>query len=92
MQVPVGIDTQFDYNKGTTRHGIRTKLIWSVKPTRVVFKVSSTVRTREELEMVYSRVDALLATLQARPGAVCAVRERIFSELYDELIREVNGI
>ena len=49
------------------------------------------MRTRAELEMVRGRVDELLATLQARPGAVCAVRERIFSELYDELIREVNA-
>lgn len=48
------------------------------------------MRTRADLEMVHSRVDELLAALQARPGAICAVRERIFSELYDELIREVN--
>ena len=50
------------------------------------------MRTRAELEMVHGRVDEVLATLQARPGAVCAVRERIFSELYDELIREVNCV
>eukprot|EP00903_Cladosiphon_okamuranus_P005645 g5611.t1 len=52
--------------------------------------VSSAVRTRAELEMVRGRVEELLAKLQARPGAICAVRERIFSELYDELIREIT--
>lgn len=53
-------------------------------------KVSSFVRSRAELEMVQSKVDARLISLQGRPGAVCAVRERIFSELYDEVIREVS--
>lgn len=53
-------------------------------------KVSGTVRTRGELEKVQNKVEARLATLQARPGAVCAVRESVFSELYDEVIREVN--
>lgn len=73
---------------------LRRMASWSVELSKNAFvrlKVSSTVRTRAELEMVHGRVDELLATLQARPGAVCAVRERIFSELYDELIREVNG-
>lgn len=55
-------------------------------------KVSSAVRTRSELEMVHGRVDTQLATLKARPRAVCAVRERVFSELYDEVIREVTGV
>lgn len=38
-----------------------------------------------------SNVDERVATLQARPGAVCAVREQIFSELYDEVIRQVTA-
>lgn len=53
-------------------------------------KVSSAGWTRAELESLRSKVDARLATLQARPGAVCAVREQVFSELYDEIIREVS--
>ncbi|CAM9168157.1 unnamed protein product [Ectocarpus sp. 13 AM-2016] len=52
--------------------------------------VSGTVRTRGELEKVQNTVEARLATLQARPGAVCAVRESVFSELYDEVIREIT--
>lgn len=41
--------------------------------------------------MLQGKVDARLISLQARPRAVCAVRERIFSELYDEVVREVSG-
>ncbi|CBJ25692.1 dynein light chain [Ectocarpus siliculosus] len=52
--------------------------------------VSGTVRSRGELEKVQNKVEARLATLQARPGAVCAVRESVFSELYDEVIREIT--
>lgn len=41
--------------------------------------------------MLHNKVDAKLSTFQARPGAVCAVREQVFSELFDEVIREVGA-
>ena len=54
-------------------------------------KVSSAERTRAELELLHGEVDARLSAFQARPGAVCAVREQVFSDLYDEVIREVSS-
>lgn len=54
-------------------------------------KASSAERTRAELELLHGEVDARLSAFQARPGAVCAVREQVFSDLYDEVIREVSG-
>lgn len=53
-------------------------------------QVSSTELCRAELESLQSKVDERLTNLQARPGPVCAVREEMFSELYDEVIREVK--
>eukprot|EP00904_Undaria_pinnatifida_P001270 jgi/Undpi1/11143/HiC_scaffold_30.g13441.m1 len=63
---------------------------WTDEAGTWVQTVSSTERTRAELEMLHNKVDAKLSTFQARPGAVCAVREQVFSELFDEVIREIT--
>ena len=36
------------------------------------------------------RSTSALERLQARPGGICPVREQLFSELFDELIRQVT--
>lgn len=74
-------------NAAGTFHGILIDLSLHVLPP----KVSSAERTRAELELLHGEVDARLSAFQARPGAVCAVREQVFSDLYDEVIREVRG-
>lgn len=56
-----------------------------------MFKVSTRERNRGDLDSLRSKVDARLATLQARPGAICVVREQVFSELFDEIIRGVSA-
>ncbi|CAM9697056.1 unnamed protein product [Hapterophycus canaliculatus] len=40
--------------------------------------------------MVQSEVESRLVALQARQGPVCPVREQVFSELFDEVIREIT--
>lgn len=58
---------------------------------RTMIKVSTRERNRLDLDSLQSKVDARLTKLQARPGAICVVREQVFSELFDELIREVSA-
>lgn len=55
-----------------------------------LFQVSSAEWSRAELESLQANVDDRLASLQARSGAICTVREQVFSELYDEVIRQVR--
>ncbi|CAM9644429.1 unnamed protein product, partial [Sphacelaria rigidula] len=52
--------------------------------------VSSAEWSRAELESLQANVDDRLASLQARSGAICTVREQVFSELYDEVIRQIT--
>ncbi|CAM9586680.1 unnamed protein product [Ascophyllum nodosum] len=63
---------------------------WTDEDGEWVQTVSSAEWTRADLEALKRKVDATLATCQARPRAICAVREQIFSELFDEIIREVT--
>ena len=41
-------------------------------------------------ERQHVALDERLERLQARPGGICPVREQLFSELFDELIRQVT--
>lgn len=76
-----------DCSKGNERTNRNHK----TRVDRTMFKVSTRERNRVDLDSLRSKVDARLATLQARPGAICVVREQVFSELFDELIRGVSA-
>ncbi|CAM9409479.1 unnamed protein product [Choristocarpus tenellus] len=63
---------------------------WSNESGEWVQTVSSMEISRAELGLLNSRVSARLIAHQARSQAVCSVREEVFSELYDELVRQVT--
>ncbi|CAN0074685.1 unnamed protein product, partial [Phaeothamnion confervicola] len=54
-----------------------------------VQRASCTETTREEVTLLGLKVDAALAERQARAYPICAARERVFSELLSELLRQV---
>lgn len=63
---------------------------WEDEAGRYTQTVSSTPASREDIATLRGALDERLARLQARPGGICPVREQLFSELFDELIRQVT--
>ena len=51
--------------------------------------VDTSPASREALVALHTALDERLARLQARPSGICPAREQLFSELFDELIRQV---
>jgi dynein light intermediate chain len=73
---------------GEGRRGVRREVqdsqgrVWRLKP--------STVQpTREDAVRTAQRVADALERFGARPEPLCAVRERIFAEAFDEMVRQV---
>ncbi|KAH8069222.1 dynein heavy chain binding protein [Aureococcus anophagefferens] len=52
--------------------------------------VSKTPATRDDLVALSNELDGLLRDRQARPKGICPVRQALFSQTFDELIRQVT--
>ena len=52
--------------------------------------VSTTMRGRSDVKELAEGLDAMLSMSGIRPKAVCGYRERIFSDCFNELIRQVT--
>ena len=57
-----------------------------------VQRVSTVPPSRAELETMMEKFDARLKKLSARPhlGNICPIRQKLYSELFDEVIRQVT--
>lgn len=54
--------------------------------------VSSTPATTQDVIKLQEQLDTLLEALQARETGICPVREELYSQAFDELIRQVTII
>ena len=54
--------------------------------------VSSTPATTQDVIKLQEQLDALLESRQARETGICPVREELYSQAFDELIRQVTII
>ncbi|KAA6398660.1 MAG: putative flagellar inner arm dynein light chain p28 [Streblomastix strix] len=57
---------------------------------RWVQKVSATPATRQDVETLNESLDRALVQRQARENGICPVREQLYDECFDELIRHVT--
>ncbi|KAH7830131.1 33 kDa inner dynein arm light chain, axonemal [Monocercomonoides exilis] len=57
---------------------------------RWIQKVSATPATRQDVEALNEALDRALVQRQARENGICPVRERLYDECFDELIRHVT--
>ena len=53
-------------------------------------KVSSAPSTREDVSRLREMLDTKLMERQARESGICPVREQLFSQCFDEIIRQVT--
>ena len=53
--------------------------------------VSSTPATRPDVVNLQKNLDKALQARQARETGICPIREELYSQCFDELIREVRG-
>jgi dynein light intermediate chain len=58
--------------------------------TRLVQKVTPTPSSREDVINLQMKLDERLQERQARENGICPVREELYSQCYDELIRQVT--
>jgi dynein light intermediate chain len=58
--------------------------------TELVQKVSTTAATRDEVINTQMKLDGYLQDRQAREYDICPVREQLYSQTFDELIRQVT--
>ena len=63
---------------------------WEDATGRYTQVVDSSPASRDDILVLQQALDERLERLQARPGGICPVREQLFSELFDELIRQVT--
>lgn len=64
--------------------------VWRDEAGEWVQTVSGKELTREELEQMGALLKSQLVALQGRPQALCSVREQIFSEFFDEMVRQIT--
>ena len=55
-----------------------------------VQRVTSAPATRMDVITLQERLDALLNERQARETGICPVREELYAQCFDELIRQVT--
>jgi len=63
---------------------------WSKEGNLWISSVSSTPATRLDVINLQSKLDKKLLELQARETGICAVRESLYQQCFDELIRQIT--
>lgn len=63
---------------------------WTEKGQLWVQYVSSAPSTKKDVLMLQSTLDTLLQQRQARETGLCPIREELYSQAFDELIRQVT--
>lgn len=63
---------------------------WERQGNLWVSKVSSTPATRLDVINLQAKLDKQLTELQARETGICPIREELYAQCFDELIRQVT--
>jgi len=63
---------------------------WEDEGNKWVQGISSTPATRLDVINLQAKLDAKLLELQARETGICPIREELYSQCFDELIRQVT--
>eukprot|EP00455_Lapot_gusevi_P037353 TRINITY_DN4175_c0_g1_i3.p1 TRINITY_DN4175_c0_g1~~TRINITY_DN4175_c0_g1_i3.p1 ORF type:complete len:251 (+),score=43.98 TRINITY_DN4175_c0_g1_i3:103-855(+) len=63
---------------------------WMQDNRNVVQQVSAAAAVRDDASNLQMKLDNLLQLRQARESGICPVREQLFSQCFDELIRQVT--
>ncbi|KAK9835964.1 hypothetical protein WJX81_001898 [Elliptochloris bilobata] len=62
---------------------------WEAEGVRYLQRAASTPATRLEVVALQKRLDRALQERQAHETGVCAIREELYSQCFDEVIRQV---
>uniref|UniRef100_A0A7S2TP41 33 kDa inner dynein arm light chain, axonemal n=1 Tax=Lotharella oceanica TaxID=641309 RepID=A0A7S2TP41_9EUKA len=60
------------------------------KGNKMMMRAAPTKSSREEVITLQMRLDSLLQERQARESGICPVREELYAQCFDELIRQVT--
>jgi len=71
-------------------NGIFPPKIWEENGKRYIQYVSQEPATREKARDLFKALDEKIKERQAREKGICAVREELYSQCFDEIIRQVT--
>lgn len=63
---------------------------WTQEEKRYIQYVSNQVASRQDVITLKEKLDQKLMERQARDSGICAVREELYSQCFDEIIRQVT--
>lgn len=83
-------DTQTPLNIKDTLNSMFDPIRWEENGRDFIQAVSPKEATREKAKELFKALDEKLKERQAREKGICPVREEIFSQCFDEIIRQVT--
>lgn len=91
-------EKQADMKKGKKTDQL-SDVLWTILPARKYMapggqkmqqKVSTAVSTREDVINLQMKLDERLQERQARENGICPVREELYAQCFDEIIRQIT--
>lgn len=83
-------DSQIPLNIKDTLNSMFEPIKWEENGRDFIQSVSSKEATREQAKELFKALEEKLKERQAREKGICPIREEIFSQCFDEIIRQVT--
>ena len=83
-------DSQIPLNIKDTLNSMFEPIKWEENGRDYLQSVSSKEATREQAKELFKALEEKLKERQAREKGICPIREEIFSQCFDEIIRQVT--
>lgn len=87
---PAIVDTRNSQALSDILNAILPPRTFTIRGEKVIQNVSTEPSSREHVIQLQHTLDARLLQRQARDAGICAVREELYSQCFDELLRQIT--